>query len=396
MAAASLWGLAAVIASEQGGLRCPSLDLDPLGDPREIGYLCDEILAVSGEQRVGWRRGNRYVARLVPGPVTSGPSGASDGLVQLEIAERGVLDNLVCRPSSRRTPGPGEVEIRVECTGLNFRDVLNALGTLPGLTADLGSECAGTVAAVGTGVAGLAVGDQVLAITLAGAFRSYVTVPGALVVRRPEGLGPEDAATLPIAFLTAQYALVHLAGLRSGERVLIHAAAGGVGLAAVQIAQRAGAHVFATAGSPAEAQLLSDLGVSHIMDSRSLDFADEVLARTDGRGVDVVLNSLAGDVHPGERAHTGAGRPLPRDRQDRDLERRRGRGDPKGRRYLPLDLGTSVHGSAGRHPVDAPGPGRRCRGGGAAPHSRGLSSRSRMPRRRSATWRRPGTSARSC
>ena len=298
VAAASLWGLAAVIASEQGGLSCTSFDLDPLEDPREIERLCDEILAVSDEQRVGWRRGDRYVARLVPGPVTSGPSGAGEALVQLEIAERGVLDNLVCRPSSRRTPGPGEVEIRVECTGLNFRDVLNALGTLPGLTADLGSECAGTVAAVGAGVDGLAVGDPVVAITLAGAFRSYVTVPAALVVRRPEGLGPEDAATLPIAFLTAQYALVHLAGLRAGERVLIHAAAGGVGLAAVQIAQRAGAHVFATAGSPAKRKLLSDLGVSHVMDSRSLDFADEIMARTDGRGVDVVLNSLAGEFIP--------------------------------------------------------------------------------------------------
>jgi acyl transferase domain-containing protein/acyl carrier protein len=340
VAAASLWGLAAVIASEQGGLRCPSLDLDPLGDPREIGYLCDEILAVSGEQRVGWRRGNRYVARLVPGPVASGPSGASDGLVQLEIAERGVLDNLVCRPSSRRTPGPGEVEIRVECTGLNFRDVLNALGTLPGLTADLGSECAGTVAAVGTGVAGLAVGDPVLAITLAGAFRSYVTVPGALVVRRPEGLGPEDAATLPIAFLTAQYALVHLAGLRAGERVLIHAAAGGVGLAAVQIAQRAGAHVFATAGSPAKRKLLSDLGVSHIMDSRSLDFGDEVLARTDGRGVDVVLNSLAGEFIPASvRALAPEGRFVEIGKTG-TWSREEIAGIRKDVRYAPLDLGT--------------------------------------------------------
>jgi acyl transferase domain-containing protein/NADPH-dependent curcumin reductase CurA/NAD(P)-dependent dehydrogenase (short-subunit alcohol dehydrogenase family)/acyl carrier protein len=340
VAAASLWGLAAVIASEQGGLRCASLDLDPLGDPREIECLCDEILAVSGEQRVGWRRGDRYVARLVPGPVTSGPSRASDGLVQLEIAERGVLDNLVCRPSSRRTPGPGEAEIRVECTGLNFRDVLNALGTLPGLTADLGSECAGTVAAVGTDVDGLAVGDPVLAITLAGAFRSYVTVPAALVVRRPEGLGPEDAATLPIAFLTAQYALVHLAGLRAGERVLIHAAAGGVGLAAVQIAQGVGAHVFATAGSPAKRKLLSDLGVLHIMDSRSLDFGDEVLARTDGRGVDVVLNSLAGEFIPvSVRTLAPDGRFIEIGKTG-TWSREQIAGIRKDVRYAPLDLGT--------------------------------------------------------
>jgi acyl transferase domain-containing protein/acyl carrier protein len=298
VAAASLWGLAAVIASEQGGLRCVSVDLDPAEDPGEIERLCHEIRAASSEQRVGWRRGDRYVARLVAAPLPSGPPRADAGLVQLEITERGVLDNLVCRPASRRSPGPGEVEIRVECTGLNFRDVLNALGTLPGVTGDLGSECAGTVAAVGAGVDGLAVGDAVVAITLSGAFRSYVTVSAALVARCPTGLGPEDAATLPIAFLTAQYALAHLAGLRAGERVLIHAAAGGVGLAAVQVAQRAGAHVLATAGSPAKRKLLSDLGVSHVMDSRSLDFGDEVLACTDGRGVDVVLNSLAGDFIP--------------------------------------------------------------------------------------------------
>ena len=298
VAGASLWGMAAVIASEQGGLRCMSLDLDPAEDPEEIERLCDEILAASGERRVGWRRGARYVARLVPGTSASGPLREGRALVQLEITERGVLDNLVCRPSSRRLPGPGEVEIRVDCTGLNFRDVLNALGTLPGVTGALGSECAGTVTAVGAGVGDLAVGDAVVAITLAGAFRSYVTVPAALAARRPESLGAEDAATLPIAFLTAQYALAHLAGLRAGERVLIHAAAGGVGLAAVQIAQRTGAHVLATAGNPAKRKLLADLGVSHVMDSRSLDFADEVLAHTDGRGVDVVLNSLAGDFIP--------------------------------------------------------------------------------------------------
>jgi acyl transferase domain-containing protein len=295
VASASLWGLTAVIASEHAALRCVSVDLDPIEDPADIAHLCDEILGDAGEQRVAWRRGARFIARLAPHPLPSDTP--RPGLVQLEISERGVLDNLVCRPSSRRAPGQGEVEIRVECTGLNFRDVLNALGTLPGATA-LGSECAGTVAAVGPGVGHLTVGDAVLAITPSGAFRSYVTVPAALAARRPPGLGPEDAATLPIAFLTARYALVHLAGLRAGEHVLIHAAAGGVGLAAVQVAHRAGAHVLATAGSPAKRKLLSDLGVAHVMDSRSLDFGDEALARTGGRGVDVVLNSLAGDFIP--------------------------------------------------------------------------------------------------
>ena len=309
VAQAPLWGLAAAAASEYPALHCVSVDLDPAPDPGEIQRLCGELLASAREQRVGLRRAGRYVARLVPKPLAGEARvGAGEpGLVQLEIAERGVLDNLVCRASRRRPPGLGEVEIEIECTGLNFRDVLNALGTYPGDAGELGSECAGTIAAIGPGVEGLSVGDPVVAITLAGAFRSYVTVPAAHAARRPRGLSAEDAATLPIAFLTAQYGLVHLAGIKPGDRVLIHAAAGGVGLAAVQVAQRAGAEVYGTAGSPAKRELLAGLGVRHVMDSRSLDFGSEVMARTGGLGVDVVLNSLAGDFIPTSLQTLGPG-----------------------------------------------------------------------------------------
>lgn len=309
VAQAPLWGLAAVVASEYPALHCVSVDLDPSIDPGEIQRLCAEVLASTGEQRVGLRRAGRYVARLAPKPLAgaTGVGASEPGPIQLEIAERGILDNLVCRASTRRAPGKGEVEIQVECTGLNFRDVLNALGTYPGDAGALGSECAGTIAAIGPGVEGFSVGDPVVAMTLTGAFRSYVTVPAAHAARRPEGISAEDAATLPIAFLTAQYGLVHLARIKPGDRVLIHAAAGGVGLAAVQVAQRAGAEVFATAGSPAKRELLAGLGVRHVMDSRSLDFGAEVMARTDGGGVDVVLNSLAGDFIPTSLRALGRG-----------------------------------------------------------------------------------------
>jgi NADPH:quinone reductase-like Zn-dependent oxidoreductase/NADP-dependent 3-hydroxy acid dehydrogenase YdfG len=298
---APAWGLGAVIAGERPELRCVCVDLDPTAGEDQAAVLFDELFESGAEERVALRGGERHVARLVTRAVARPAADTDDRttpLVQLEVGTPGLLDDLVYRPSRRRSPGAGEVEIRVECTGLNFRDVLNVLGMYPGDAGPLGSECAGVVEAVGEGVEDLAAGDVVVAITTAGAFRSYVTVPAALAVRAPRGLSPAEAATIPIAFATARYALTDLAKLRAGERVLIHAAAGGVGLAAVQLAQRAGAEVFATAGSPAKRELLAGLGVRHVMDSRSLRFVEEIKAATGGAGVHVVLNSLSGDFIP--------------------------------------------------------------------------------------------------
>src|SRR5262249_12166788 len=149
------------------------------------------------------------------------------------------------------------VEIRVRIAGLNFRDVLNALGMLENYAKELGimrasempfgHECAGEIAAVGPGVEGLRVGDEVIAGMATGSLSSFVTVRAEFVVPRPDGVSREEAATLPVAFLTAHYALHHLARIGPGDRVLIHCAAGGVGQAAVQLARRAGAAVYATA-----------------------------------------------------------------------------------------------------------------------------------------------------
>ena len=127
-----------------------------------------------------------------------------------------------------------------------------------------------------------------------GGFSTYVTVRADHVVL-PAGMSFAEAASIPVAFLTTIYGLHRLARMKASDRVLIHAAAGGVGLAAVQLAQRAGAEIFATAGSPEKRHHLQALGVTHVFDSRSLDFADEIMSRTDGRGVDIVLNSLAGE-----------------------------------------------------------------------------------------------------
>ena len=177
---------------------------------------------------------------------------------------------------------------------------MKALGLYPGEPDEimwLGDECAGTIVALGEGVEKLQIGEEVIA-TGPACFGSFATTRADFVAPKPAHLSFEEAATVPVAFLTAYYALYHLGKLGKGERVLIHAAAGGVGLAAIQLARFAGAEIFATAGNPEKREFLHSLGIEHVMDSRSLAFAEEVMERTNGEGVDVVLNSLAGEAIP--------------------------------------------------------------------------------------------------
>ncbi len=218
----------------------------------------------------------------------------------LEIGSPGSLDTLTFKPALRREPGPEEVEIAVRATGLNFKEVLYALGLLPGPSGHrfkFGLECAGRIVRVGKNVRDFRKGDDVIAFAPA-SFSAFTTTSATSVVPKPDALSFEEAATIPSAFVTAYYALVTKGQLSEGERVLIHAAAGGVGLAAVKIAQWVGTEIFATAGNPKKRAFLRDLGIQHVMDSRSLAFADKVMEQTNGRGVDVVLNSLGGGFIP--------------------------------------------------------------------------------------------------
>jgi acyl-CoA synthetase (AMP-forming)/AMP-acid ligase II/NADPH:quinone reductase-like Zn-dependent oxidoreductase/3-oxoacyl-(acyl-carrier-protein) synthase len=214
------------------------------------------------------------------------------------------LDRMIWRRSQARAPGRGEVRIQVLAAGLNFLDLLMALGVIPDDTpgADaaaprLGGECCGRIDAVGEGVEGLQAGDEVIAV-FPGCFASHVCVPAALVVPKPASLTVEEAAALPVAHATAHHALVNVARLAPGERLLVHAATGGVGLAALQVARHCQAEIFATAGSEAKRALLRELGVTAVMDSRSLSFVGEIRTRTAGEGIDVVLNALAGAFIP--------------------------------------------------------------------------------------------------
>lgn len=290
----ALWGMGSTIAAEHPSPGCVCIDVDAACADVDIPGLACELAGRGAENRIARRGHGRYVARLARHAKAEDGAGAASELV---IAERGILDTLELRGTTRRAPGPGEVEVAVRASGLNFRDVLNALGMYPGDAGSLGSECAGTVTAVGAGVEGVGIGDAVLALA-GGTFRSHLTVDARSVYPVPSWLGVEEAASLPIVFLTAWHGLHELAGVQRGDRVLIHAAAGGVGLAAVQLAQRAGAIVFATAGSPEKHEYLRGIGVEHVMSSRNLDFAAEVTRITAGAGVDVVLNALADEFIP--------------------------------------------------------------------------------------------------
>ncbi|TVP48085.1 MAG: SDR family NAD(P)-dependent oxidoreductase [Gemmatimonadales bacterium] len=299
VAQAPLWGLGRTVQLEHPELNARCLDLDPAsGGSDPVETILGELAAADGEDQILWRGGRRFAARLgAYEPDTLPIPLPRDRPFEVAVTRRGTLDNLEARPTDRRPPGPGEVEVRVVASGLNFRDVLNVLGMYPGDPGPIGSECAGVITAVGEGVGNFEVGDEVVAMG-PGAFRSFLTVPVAAVHRKPERLSFVEAATVPITFLTAWYGLHHLAGIREGDRVLVHAAAGGVGLAAVQIALRAGAEVFGTAGTSEKRSFLRSFGVHHALNSRTLDFAGEIPKLTGGRGVDIVLNSLADDFIP--------------------------------------------------------------------------------------------------
>ena len=294
---APLWGLGKVISLEHPHLKCSLIDLDPDDATAGVEPLVEEMFADDTEDQIAFRGGERYRARLVRSAPPARAVGAKlerpeHRPFQLQISKRGVIDNLMLRPVARRHPKPGEVEIRVLASGLNFRDVVVALG----LHADdsaLGLECAGTIVTVGDGVEEFHIGDEVIAYAH-GSFGSFATIRSDFVAHRPKRLSLEEAAAIPIVFLTAHYTLRCLAEIKQGDRVLIHAASGGLGMAAVQLAQLAGAEIFATAGSAEKRALVKSLGVRHVMDSRSLSFADEIIQATEGRGVDIVLNSLAG------------------------------------------------------------------------------------------------------
>ncbi|OBG30742.1 polyketide synthase [Mycobacterium alsense] len=280
---AAVWGLVRSAQAEHPG-RVVLIDSD--------GSVDAGAVIGCGEPQLVIRAGAVYAARLAPVSAESLLRLPARGW-RLDAGGGGTLEDLVVGPCPRAELGAGQVRVAVAAVGVNFRDVLVALGMYPG-GGQLGAEGAGVVVEVGPGVTGVAVGDPVLG--LLGVVGSEAVVDERLVARVPAGWSPPQAAGVPVAFLTAFYGLSVLAGLRAGQRVLVHTATGGVGMAAVQLARHWGAEVFATA-SRGKWDTLRAMGFDddHIGDSRTLEFEEKFLSATGGAGVDVVLNSLAGE-----------------------------------------------------------------------------------------------------
>ena len=304
----ALAGVGRVLANEHPELRCRVVDLRCEDAPAAARLVTAELCDPDGEEEVLVGAQARHALRLErlrpADPPAADPGerriAKARRALRLDFATPGPLSNLRWYEEARRAPGRGEIEIEVRATGLNFRDVMYAMGILSDEAVEegfagtaLGMECAGDVAAIGPDVTGFKIGDPVVCFARA-CFGTYLTTETIAVAHRPADWTYEEAATIPSVFFTVYYAFHHLAGLQRGDRVLIHGAAGGVGMAAIQYARYVGAEVFATAGSPQKRDFLRLLGVEHVLDSRTLSFADEIMDLTRGEGVDVVLNSLSG------------------------------------------------------------------------------------------------------
>ncbi len=286
LAAGAVWGLLRSAQSEHPD-RFLLVDVD---DGADVPWLS---LLATGEPQLAVRAGRAWAPRLVPLAETTELIAPPAAHWCLTSKRRATLEDieLLANPQAGAPLGPLEVRVDMHAAGLNFRDVLAALGHYPG-EITIGSEGAGLVLEVGSAVEHIVPGDRVMGL-IPDAFGPVAVTDSRLLARIPHGWSFVEAAAVPLVFLTAYYALVEVADLRPGERLLIHAAAGGVGIAALQLARHLGAEVFATA-SPAKWGTLRELGVddAHLASSRDLRFREKFLAETDGSGMDVVLDAL--------------------------------------------------------------------------------------------------------
>lgn len=295
-----LRGLLRVIGSEHPHLHTTHIDVDEQTGAEQV--VRQLVSAGPGEDETAWRNDEWYTARLCPSPLrpeerhNTVAVHDSDGM-RMQIRTPGDLQTMEFAAFDRVPPGPGQIEVAVTASSINFADVLNAFGryqSLDNILPQLGTDFAGVVTAVGPGVTNHKVGDRVGGMSPNGCWATFVTCDARLATTLPDGLTEAQAAAVTTAHATAWYGLNDLARIGAGDKVLIHSGTGGVGQAAIAIARAAGAEIFATAGSEQRRQLLRDMGIEHVYDSRSVAFADQIRADTDGYGVDVVLNSVTG------------------------------------------------------------------------------------------------------
>ncbi len=310
MSQEGLRGVSRVVVNEFPNYISTMVDFSSPVQDDEIDVFIEEIFASDRVDELAFRGRKRYVNKLeristeniAQRAYNSVP--AEGSAYTASISEYGVLDNLVLRASERKSIASDEVEIKVKASALNFRDIMIAMGLLTDAAVEgglfgrtFGLECAGIVSAIGKDVKSVKVGDEVMA-TAPACLGGFSYPKACHVIQKPKHISWEEAASLPVVYTTAYFSLVHHCRLEKGETVLVHAAAGGVGIAAIHIANSIGAEVYATVSNKEKKDYIVSIGVKpeNILNSRSLDFADEIMERTNGKGVDVVLNSLSGEA----------------------------------------------------------------------------------------------------
>ncbi|WP_068180385.1 type I polyketide synthase [Mycobacterium sp. UM_CSW] len=295
-----LRGLLRVIGAEHPHLHTTHIDVDEQTGAEQV--VRQLLMTGPGEDETAWRNDEWYSARLCPTPLrpeerlSTVVDHETDGM-RMQIRTPGDLQTMEFAAFDRVPPGPGQIEVAVTASSINFADVLNAFGryqSLDNILPQLGTDFAGVVTAVGPDVTNHKVGDHVGGMSPNGCWATFVTCDARLATTLPEGLSDAQAAAVTTAHATAWYGLNELARIKAGDKVLIHSGTGGVGQAAIAIARAAGAEIFATAGSEQRRQLLRDMGIEHVYDSRTVEFAEQIRRDTDGYGVDIVLNSVTG------------------------------------------------------------------------------------------------------
>ena len=301
-----LRGVSRVVVNEFPNYITTMVDLSSPVQDLEIDLLVEEFFADDRVDELAFRGKKRYVNKLerisidniAQQAMKSVPAEGSAYTGTIE--DYGVLDNVVLREVERRTPANNEVEVQIKASALNFRDIMIAMGLLSDAAVEgglfgrtFGLECAGVVKAVGSDVTNVKVGNEVIA-TAPSCLGGFAYPYGVHCVQKPANVNWHEAASLPVIYTTAYFSLIYHCRLEKGEKVLIHAAAGGVGIAAINIANAVGAEVYATVSTQEKRDFIISLGVKpeNIMNSRTLAFADEIMEKTNGKGVDVVLNSL--------------------------------------------------------------------------------------------------------
>lgn len=305
--AGAFWGLNHLVANENPNVKAKTIDL-----PEQAGSGLNELLAelasANTEEDIAIRNGKRYsrtldrVSLLGDNNSESKHTVTTDTPVLLEIGQIGKIDSLHYIETERRAPEADEIEIKVHASCLSLKDVLKVIGQLSHkatkgtyFESTFGMEASGVITRVGSAITDFKVGEEIVLSAQEGCLKSYVTAKPTFFVRKPEHIAFEDALMV-VPYMTVLYGLRDRAQLQKGEKILIHNATGGVGLAAIQWAQHAGAEIYATAGSEEKREYLKSLGVQHIYNSRTLEFVEQIKEDTNGYGVDVVINAIAGEA----------------------------------------------------------------------------------------------------